>query len=324
MRVAFLNLCHTDPDIVARATQRLTMHPDFDMYIHIDAKSEIDPFLAVLGECERTNIIDIRHKVYWGGFNAVKATIDLLRSALSSQREYQYFVLLQNLDYPLQSNESIDRFFTSQQGTEFIRACNIARTKDWRFSTKYRIYNKRDDDFYLMNHSKVRLYFRYMHMLLRSIPKLLWNGIIKEDDEAFQIHYGAAQWAVTRACAEFLVAFYDTHPTFNAHMAHIQFPDEEYFHTAVHNSPFKYKCILYDEPERRWLVNWRNLHYFEYPREITVLTEKDFDKLTAQEGVLFIRKVRTGISEGLMNLIDAQYENKPERYDPLPPERTPR
>ena len=309
MRLAFLNLCHTDPNIVARTTRRLTAHPDFDMYIHLDAKSDIAPFIAALKECERAGVIDARHRLYWGGFNAVRATIDLLRASLASKREYEYFILLQNLDYPLRSNTDIERFFVSRQGTEFIRACNIAHTKDWHFSRKYRIFNKRDDDFYLKTHTKTRLYFRYMHMLLRSIPRLSWNGVIKENGETFDIHYGAAQWAVTRACAEYLVTFYDTHPKLNAQMAHIQFPDEEYFHTAVHNSPFKYKCFLYDEPERRWLVNWRNLHYYEYPQEITVLTEKDFDKVITQEDVLFIRKVRTGVSDELMDLIDAHTKN---------------
>ena len=41
MRIAFLNLCHTDPAIVVRVANKLTKDPDFDMYIHVDAKSDI-------------------------------------------------------------------------------------------------------------------------------------------------------------------------------------------------------------------------------------------------------------------------------------------
>ena len=310
MRIAFLNLCHCDPDLVARTARRLTTHPNFDVYVHVDAKADITPFYAALAGCERSSFIDKRHRVYWGGFNAVQATLELLRTALESPREYDYFVLLQNLDYPLRANSAIEDFFLAHEGTEFIRACNIAGSKDWHFMRKYRIYNKRDDDFYLKTHSKLRTYMRYLRMLLWSLPTLLWDGVIFEGSEKFPIHYGAAQWAITRECAEYILDFYATHPAFNARMAHIQFPDEEYFHTVVHNSPFKYKCVRYDEPEFRWLVNWRNLHYFEYPYEITVFAEKDFGRLMAQEDVLFVRKVRTGVSDELMDRIDAAADMK--------------
>jgi len=130
------------------------------------------------------------------------------------------------------------------------------------------------------------------------------KGVITEHGEKLELYYGAAQWAVTRELANHLVGFYDTHSKFNRVMEHIQFPDEEYFHTIVHNSPFKYRCVKYDEPATRWLVNWRNLHYFEYPGVITVLTEKDYDKIMSEDS-LFIRKVRTGESNSLMDLIDA-------------------
>ena len=305
MRIAFLNLCHTDAEIVARVASRITAHPDFDMYIHLDAKTDAAPFNAALENYGRASIIDIRHRVYWGGFNSIKATIDMLRTALAAPRDYEYFMLLQNLDYPLCSNRDIEEFFIKRRGTEFIRACDISKTNDWHFTRKYRIYNRRDDDFYLKKHSKPRMYIHYLWQFIMSFKLLGWNGVIHEGAEEFPIYYGAAQWAITRACAEYIVEFYDTHPAFNSQMAHIQFPDEEYFHTIVHNSPFKYKCVRYDEPVRRWLINWRNLHYFEYPKEITVLTEKDFARLMAQEDILFARKVRTGISDALMDMLDA-------------------
>ena len=50
MRIAFLNLCHTDPAIVERVANKLTKDPDFDMYIHVDAKSDITPFEERLKE----------------------------------------------------------------------------------------------------------------------------------------------------------------------------------------------------------------------------------------------------------------------------------
>ena len=233
MKIAYLNLCHADPEVVARASRKLTLYDDFDVYVHVDLKSDIQPFVDTLSGISRVYLTDERVKVYWGGFGAIRATIALLRQALSSERNYDYFVTLQNFDYPMRSNERIMQFFEHNAGTEFIRGCPIARTKDWHFARKYKIYNRRDDDFYLKHHAKPRMYARYAHMLLRSFGTISSKGIIDEHGESYELYYGAAQWAVTRELANYLVGFYDDHPKFNSVMEHIQFPDEEYFHTIV-------------------------------------------------------------------------------------------
>jgi len=303
MRIAFLNLCHTDAPLVARASSKLTRCEDFDVYVHVDRKSDIGHFTAALSAIPRVYFADERVEVYWGGFNAIKATVALLRQAMESGRRYDYFAILQNHDYPIRSNDDIIRFFDAHSGKEFIRGCPIARTKDWHYARKYKIYNQRDNVFYLKKHAKPRMYARYAHMLLRSCGTLFSRGVINEAGQNYDIYYGAAQWAVTRALAGHFLDFYDSHPKYNRVMAHIQFPDEEYFHTITHNSPFKYSCVKYDEPIRRWLVNWRNLHYFEYPGSISVLTDADYDKIITEDA-LFIRKVRSGISDRLLDRID--------------------
>jgi len=309
MKIAFLNLCHCDPDVVARVANKLTQNQSFDMYIHVDKKADISPFQARLAQNNQVYFIEDREKVYWGGYNAVEATLELLGTALQSEKKYDYFVLLQNLDYPVRSNAYIEDFFNNHKGTEFIRGCKIANTKDWHYSSKYKIYNKRDDDFYITNKSKLRKYMRYVKLALMSIKTIGFNGVIKENGKTYNIHYGAAQWAITRECAQYIVEFEKTHPKFNDIMRHIQFPDEEYFHTIVHNSKFKYNCVKYDEPEKRWLVNWRNLHYFEINNVVSVFESSDFEKILNEE-VLFVRKVKSSVSEELMNMIDNETETK--------------
>jgi len=274
------------------------------MYIHVDAKSEIEPFKTALKDVPGVYFADNRIKLYWGGFSAIQATISLLRQALNGPISYDYFVLLQNMDYPIRSTGYISDFFSARKGTEFMRGCPIAGTNDWHYARKYKIYNQRDDDFYIKKQSAQRMYLRYAHMFIKSYKTMLRDGVIRENGNEYAMHYGAAQWAVTRELASHMVSFYDTHPKFNKFMKNVQFPDETYFHTIVHNSEFKYKCEKYDEPPERWLVNWRNLHYFEYPHEIKVLTEADFDKIMSED-VLFIRKVKEGISNSLMDRIDS-------------------
>lgn len=309
MRVAFLNLCHCDPVLTARTANKLTEHSQFDMYIHVDKKSDIQPFYELLKENRQVFFIRNRQSVYWGGYHAVLATLEMLRVAEASERQYDRYVILQNLDYPLKSNDEIFEFFQKNAKVEFIRACRIARTKDWHFAEKYKIRHKFDDEFYLSKPGKLQRIIHNLGKWIKSIPNLGFNGIIQETDGEYPIYYGAAQWSITGECAEHILSFAETHEKFNRCMQSVKFPDEEYFHTIVHNSKFKYRCVKYDEPEKRWLVNWRNLHYFEYPKEIVTFTEKDFDKLMHQDA-LFCRKVRSGISDTLLDKIDQATSEK--------------
>lgn len=305
MRIAFLNLCHCDPNIVERVARKLTACPNFDMYIHVDAKQDERPFIKRLSNCPRVYFLENRQKVYWGGFHAILATLELMKTAVEANRGYDYYVLLQNLDYPLKSNEEIAQFFIMHKGKQFIRGCNIGKSKDWHYQEKYKLYHSFDNDFYINKerHSKLEWLIHYQIKIIKSIRTIGFSGTIKEDGKTYDIYYGAAQWALTDECVRYILEFSKGHPKFHKIMKHIKFPDEEYFHTIVHNSHFKNTCIMHDEPERRWLVNWRNLHYFEYPKEITVFTEKDFDKLIHRKE-LFCRKVKTGISDRLMDEID--------------------
>ena len=307
MKIAFLNLCHCDPDLVARAAGKLGKNENFHMYIHVDQKTSEAPFREKTRDLPNVFFVRNRKKVYWGGFHAIEATIELMREALESREAYDYFLLLQNLDYPIKSNREIEAFFRKHHGKEFIRACRIGGSRDRHFQEKYKLYHQFDDDFYLRSHSQAGKLFHDLKKVIRSVPWFTFSGMIKEGGNTYPLYYGAAQWALTRDCVRYILDFYDSHPGFNQVMRHIKFPDEEYFHTIVHNSEFKYRCLKYDEPERRWLVNWRNLHYFEYPKEITVFEEKDFEKLMGREE-LFCRKVRTGVSDRLLDKIDERTE----------------
>lgn len=309
MNVAFLNLCHCDAEIVARVAKKLTCNEHFYMFIHVDKKSEEAQFRQKLNGNVRVYFIKNRHDVSWGSYTAVTATLELMREAVSSSIKFDRYVLLQNLDYPIKSNEQIFDYFEKYKDKEFIRACKIGRSKDWHFQSKYKLYHDYEDPFYSTDKSTLKRLVHGIKKIARSIPNLGFNGVVRDDRE-YPLYYGAAQWALTDECVHYILNFEETHPNFNKKMMHIQFPDEEYFQTIVHNSPFKFRCIKYDEPEQRWLVNWRNIHYFEYPAKITVFEEKDFDKLINREE-LFCRKVKTGVSESLMDLIDKAHGDYP-------------
>ena len=72
MKIAFLNLCHCEPEIVARVAKKLTQNEDFDMFVHVDAKQDIAPFERALENIKRVTLLKNRVKVYWGGITLLK------------------------------------------------------------------------------------------------------------------------------------------------------------------------------------------------------------------------------------------------------------
>lgn len=67
MRIAYLILCHTDPQHIARLTRKITGGTSNVAFVHVDGKSDISPFLALLTPQEQVEILQNRTNVFWGG-----------------------------------------------------------------------------------------------------------------------------------------------------------------------------------------------------------------------------------------------------------------
>ncbi|MFR5854597.1 MAG: beta-1,6-N-acetylglucosaminyltransferase [Lachnospiraceae bacterium] len=82
-----------------------------------------------------------RIPVYWGGYSAVEATVQLLRAALLWEGQpFDRFVLLQGLDYPIRTNREIHAFLEEKAETEFLLAQNISQCADPHETHKYSLY----------------------------------------------------------------------------------------------------------------------------------------------------------------------------------------
>lgn len=73
------------------------------------------------------------------------------------------------------------------------------------------------------------------------------------------------------------------------------------------NSPFAQKTLYRNQEFIGQLVDLRNLHYFEYPSVIKVFTEEDYILLQERDE-LYCRKVNTGESTSLLDMIDALHK----------------
>ena len=105
-------------------TNRLVNHlsKDFDVYVHIDANSEIK-----INNNKRVYVYK-KYKTKWGSFNIVNATLLLLKNAYKKDA-YERYILLSGQDLPLKTNADIISFFTCNEN-EYIETNKIS-FKQW-------------------------------------------------------------------------------------------------------------------------------------------------------------------------------------------------
>lgn len=296
MKIAFLVLCHIDEEHIKRLANKLTEFKFFDVFIHVDLKSDIERFKKLLENNYSVYFVKDRYDVSWGGYSAINATMSLIETAYNNY-DYDRYVLLQGLDYPLKSNDELYKFFCENSKVQYIRGCNISASKDKYFYSKCRYY----------------LFYDNRNILKKILNKMsfLFNLKFKSgyiyDEAKYDVYWGSAQWALTGECIKYILEFHKSHKKFNDYFKYVFAADELFFTTIVFNSKYsKFTSSKGPEQENRGLENWRNLHYFEYGSCIRVFTKEDFDMLI-ETGCLFFRKATTAISSPLLDMIDTKH-----------------
>jgi hypothetical protein len=84
-----LILAHNNPDHVARLAQALATQNNA-IFIHIDNKADIRPFLRIRGE--NIHFTPKRVPVYWGDFSTTAAILLLINAAMAMPERYDYLV----------------------------------------------------------------------------------------------------------------------------------------------------------------------------------------------------------------------------------------
>lgn len=295
-KIAYLYICHNNPALLGRVAKALE-YGDDAIFVHVDKKVDISSFIESAKNHPNVHFIDNRIKNYWGGFNSIIATIELMRLALNFGN-FSRFVLLQGQDYPLFSPKDIHTFFDNND-TEYCKA------EDITVSTNKKDYMKWAGYWY-MDSSRKNIFAKGLRFALSKINQLgikYRSGIFHNNKERWHIFKGWAQFALTNACVRHIVSVYDNNKKFNRFIKHRFPPDEIYFHTIIHNSNFKERVCNNEIIRRSGDKTLLNLTYFEYPTSVTVFTEAHDYQWLKNTGCLFVRKVND-TSDALLNEID--------------------
>jgi hypothetical protein len=287
---------------VTRLAEKLASDGSAAVFIHEDRKSGESGLRERVQGLGDIVYCEDREAVHWSGYSSVRAVMKLLRIVVG-EGGFDRIVMLQGADYPWYSNRRLREFFERHREVEFIRACRISDAPEPYFSRKIR---------QVWRYDHPGLGMRIWHKWNRMMPIPVRAGHVTEGGVRHDVYFGTAQWAITGACARHVLEFADSHPRFCRFFESVHCADELFFHSVVHGSEFGGRTEKGGaEPRVPGIVNWRNLHYFEYGSKIRVFRADDLPVLEAAD-CPFFRKATSGESGELLDRIDEMHAKERE------------
>ena len=281
MRMAHIIMVHKDPDQLERLLKSL-QHPAYDFYIHVDKKSDIQPFLRLSG-IGQVYFIKNRHICNWGGNSLFTTIVSCMNEALRSGIPYDFINLLSGQDYPVKSAEYIYNFFLQHPGVSFI-SCESFEGSEWWETAKdrYQHYHFTDWDFkgkYLLQ--KIVNAIMPIRKFPLSVP--LYGG------------NKACWWTLSTDCASYVTTMLERNPALRRFLKYCWATDEFVIPTLIMSSPFSDKVMN---------NNYRYIDWSEGNAHPKILRREDLGKMLAAD-VLFARKFDRAVDALVLDQIDA-------------------
>lgn len=265
MRVAVLILAHKNPDQLGKLV--LSLVRTFDVFVHIDKKARFN-------SCDLPRVVNLRvvkkHKISWGSFAMVEATLDLIR--LAGPQNYARFILISGQDLPIKSNGEILKFYSEHSDTNFMQSLNL---KDWDSGGLERVthWHFRSP---IGTRGLAKLALRISGFALSTVQKRL--GFSRKMEWEF---FCGSQWVdLTGETARAILSLTEANPAFLRRFRATTCSDEIFFQTAVHFLGLENTC----SPAQTRYIDWSSGP--EFPRTLRI---SDLEQLQASPA-LFARK----------------------------------
>lgn len=308
MQKNYLILAHKNPLQLGRMIERLDDGAS-KFFIHLDAKTPIEPFAACL-EGAHIRFIEPRERCVWGDFSIVRATIHLMEAA---SKEQGVFILMSGQDYPIESQGYINAFLESNKDFDFIEIEPLE--EKW----KPKMVKDKLEHYHIL-HSEERgnsnCYAPFRHcsvfQKLRTLIHLLKGRLSRKNFRLlcslpkrvapFERQYAGSQfWAFSERTFYAVLHYIREHKAaLEEYYKYTSSSDEIYFHSVLMDLVAKDSTIKLKDP----------ITYVNYFRKNNVFVTEDFDKLTSEKGKLFARKFDTDIDIEILNKLDSYQENE--------------
>jgi hypothetical protein len=271
----FLIAAHKDPAQLNALVEQLR-DDDFLVYVHLDAKSAIDP--REVHPAAR-QVAD-RAAVHWGCFSQVQATLNSLAQIVAEVPDFDKVLFLSAQDFPLLSNAALKAALGSLREHELLDTVAIGRAPgQWAAGYRYQYFH-RDDAGKLL-----RIACSLANRAMRAC------GLTRRLPRGLQPHGGSSWWALSRDCVRELLERVRREPGIVRFFRSVSCPDEMFFQTLVMNSRFRERVLS------------ENFRYIQWPeqgaRNPKILDEHDFERIAASKAH-FCRKIDSQASAALL------------------------
>ncbi|MES2914386.1 MAG: DUF5928 domain-containing protein [Pseudomonadota bacterium] len=270
-QIAFILLCHKDPEGIIAQTLRLTAAGDC-VAIHFDGRarrSDYDSIRTALAGNAQVTFARRRVKCGWGEWSLVAATLSALKAAAEEFPGATHFYMLSGDCMPIKTAEYI-RARLEEDEADYIESFDFFGSgwiktgiKEERLIYRHWFNERR----------RKRLFYAAMDLqkkfnLARKVP------------EDLKMRIGSQWWCLRRRTVEAVLAFVARRPDVTRFFSTTWIPDETFFQTLVAH-------LVPDREIRSRTLTF--LMFTDYGMPVTFYDDH-YDLLLAQ-GFLFARKI---------------------------------
>ncbi|HMO08317.1 MAG TPA: DUF5928 domain-containing protein [Paracoccaceae bacterium] len=223
-KIAYILLCHKDPEGVIAQARRLTAAGDY-VAIHFDARARAADFDRIRTALEVNPGVTFarhRHKCGWGEWSLVAATLEAVRAAVDAFPRATHFYMLSGDCMPIKSAEYAHAFL-DRDDADYIESFDFFKS-DW---IKTGIKDERLIYRHWFNErARKKLFYASMDWQRRL-------GLARKVPADLQIMIGSQWWCLRRRTIEAVLDFCDRRRDVMRFFATTWIPDETFFQTLV-------------------------------------------------------------------------------------------
>ncbi len=269
-KIAFILLCHRDPDAVVRQAQRLTAAGDY-VAIHFDARAGKAAFERIrAGLAGNGSVVFARReKCGWGEWSLVQATLNAVTAAEAEFPDATHFYMVSGDCMPIKSAAYLHGFL-DENDKDFIEAFDYY-TSGW-------IKTGLQEERLIYRH-----YFNERKHKAMFYTSMEWQkrlGLTRQPPRDLKMMIGSQWWCLRRDTIEKMLRFIGKRRDVTRFFRTTWIPDETFFQTLVR------RLIPYGEIESRTLTF---LMFSDYGMPVTFYNDH-YDFLLSQDQ-MFARKI---------------------------------
>src|SRR6056297_669276 len=269
-KIAFILLCHKDPEAIIRQAEMLTAAGDY-ITIHFDARAATEDFNTIRNALAgNANVVFARRiKWGWGEWSLVQASINAAAAAVDAFPRATHFYMLSGDCAAIKSARFVHDFLDAED-VDYIESFNFFES-DW---IKTGMKEERLIYRHLFNERSQPMLFYGAYNLQKSLR------LTRRVPDDIQVQIGSQWWCLRRRTMEWILEFVRRRRDVVRFFRTTWIPDETFFQTAV------YHLVPESEIRTRTLTF---LMFTDYGMPVTFYNDH-YDLLLSQD-FLFARKI---------------------------------